>query len=46
MFQFYRDFEAYFLASRSLAVSRALNPALEDFDTWLARNKSRIPLEW
>jgi len=25
-------------------VSRALNPALQTFDVWLARNKNRIPL--
>jgi hypothetical protein len=22
-----------------------LNPELQDFDTWLSRNKSRIPVE-
>jgi len=44
MFQFKRDFEAYFCGARSLAVSRALNPTLQDFATWLGRNKSRIPL--
>jgi uncharacterized protein YbjT (DUF2867 family) len=45
MFQFKRDFEAYFTGARDLKVARDLNPALEDFDTWLARNKSRIPLD-
>jgi uncharacterized protein YbjT (DUF2867 family) len=25
--------------------ARALNPSLQTFDTWLAKNKSRIPLE-
>ncbi len=44
MFQFYRDFEEYFSQSRSLAVSRSLNPALLDFAGWLDRNKARIPL--
>lgn len=44
MFQFKRDFEAYFCGARSLAFSRTLNPALQDFGTWLARNKARIPL--
>ncbi|MGA8052674.1 MAG: NmrA/HSCARG family protein [Burkholderiales bacterium] len=45
MFQFKRDFEAEYCAARSLAMSRALNPALQTFDAWLARNASRIPLE-
>jgi hypothetical protein len=45
MFQFYHDFEDYFCGARSLATSRALNPALQNFDAWLAENKSRIPIE-
>jgi len=45
MFQYYQDFEAQCVAARSLDVSRSLNPALQTFDQWLARNKSRIPLE-
>ncbi|MGE0373051.1 MAG: NmrA/HSCARG family protein [Gammaproteobacteria bacterium] len=45
MFQFKRDFEADFCGARSLAVSRALNPALQTFAQWLARNRDRIPLE-
>lgn len=45
MFQFKRDFEQVFCGARDLNVSRSLNPALQTFDTWLARNKSRIPLE-
>jgi uncharacterized protein YbjT (DUF2867 family) len=44
MFQFKRDFEAVFCGARNLAVSRALNQSLQSFDTWLSRNKSRIPL--
>ena len=44
MFQFYRDFEPYFSESRSLTVSRALNPALLNFTAWLEQNKTRIPL--
>jgi uncharacterized protein YbjT (DUF2867 family) len=44
MFQFKRDFEAVFCGARKLEVSRALNPSLQTFDRWLARNKSRIPL--
>lgn len=45
MFQFKRDFEQVFCGARNLDVARALNPALQTFDTWLAQNKSRIPLE-
>jgi uncharacterized protein YbjT (DUF2867 family) len=44
MFQFKRDFNEYFCGVRNLEVSRALNPALQSFDTWLAQNKARIPL--
>jgi uncharacterized protein YbjT (DUF2867 family) len=44
MFQFYRDFEGDFCAARSIEVSRALNPELQSFADWLARNASRIPL--
>jgi uncharacterized protein YbjT (DUF2867 family) len=45
MFQFYRDFERDFRASRDVATARALNPSLQDFDQWLERNASRIPLD-
>lgn len=45
MFQFKRDFEEYFCGARDLAVARSLNPALQTFDRWLARNKGRIPIE-
>jgi uncharacterized protein YbjT (DUF2867 family) len=44
MFQFNRDFSDDFCRARSLGVSRTLNPALQTFDEWLARNKNRIPL--
>jgi len=45
MFQFKRDFEEYFCGARNLDFSRSLNPELQDFGTWLARNKDRIPVE-
>ena len=45
MFQFYRDFEEDFIAARDLNAARALNPELQDFHTWLERNKQRIPVE-
>jgi hypothetical protein len=44
MFQFYRDFEDYFCSARSIDVSRALNPELQSFADWLAKNRERIPL--
>jgi uncharacterized protein YbjT (DUF2867 family) len=45
MFQFYADFEDYFSKSRNLEISRALNPAMLNFEGWLTQNKSRIPLD-
>jgi len=44
MFQVYRDFEKEVLGARSIDVTRSLNPSLQTFDQWLARNKSRISL--
>jgi uncharacterized protein YbjT (DUF2867 family) len=44
MFQFKRDFESYFCGARSVVTSRALNPALQTFASWLDQYKSRIPL--
>jgi uncharacterized protein YbjT (DUF2867 family) len=45
MFQFKRYFERDFCGARRLEVARSLNPSLQTFETWLARNKGRIPLE-
>lgn len=45
MFQFYAEFDEQLGATRDLAKTRALNPELQTFDQWLARNKDRIPLE-
>ncbi|HEX5000287.1 MAG TPA: NmrA/HSCARG family protein [Terriglobia bacterium] len=45
MFQVYSDFEAEVTGARNIDVARSLNPALQDFDQWLAKNKSKIPLE-
>ena len=45
MFQFNRDFSDAFCAARSIEESRKLNPALESFEVWLSKNKTRIPLE-
>jgi len=45
MFQFKRDFEPAYVGARSIELSRRLNPELQSFDAWLARNKSKIPIE-
>ena len=45
MFQFKRDFNDYFCGARNPGFSRSLNPELQTFDGWLAKNKSLIPLE-
>jgi uncharacterized protein YbjT (DUF2867 family) len=45
MFQFKQEFEEAFVGARDLGVTRRLNPALQSFDEWLARNKERIPIE-
>ena len=44
MFQFNRDFSKDFCAARPIDATRALNPQLQSFGAWLARNKDRIPL--
>ena len=45
MFQFFRDFDHYFRGARGIEFSKGLNPKLESFESWLAQNKGRIPLE-
>jgi uncharacterized protein YbjT (DUF2867 family) len=42
MFQVYRDFEKQVNAARSIEATRKLNPALQNFDQWLAKNKSAV----
>jgi uncharacterized protein YbjT (DUF2867 family) len=44
MFQIFEEFELQYRASRSVEASRALAPSLMDFDQWLAKYKSVIPL--
>lgn len=44
MFQFKRDFQDVFCRVRNVAFSRALNPSLQTFAMWLAKNKDCIPL--
>ena len=45
MLQFKRDFEQDYCGARNLNFSRSLNPSLQTLETWLSKNKSRIPLE-
>jgi uncharacterized protein YbjT (DUF2867 family) len=45
MFQFQHDFQDYFCGARPIEGTRALNPKLETFKSWLAANKNRIPLD-
>jgi uncharacterized protein YbjT (DUF2867 family) len=44
MFQFNTEFAAEYCAARDLATSRALNPAMMSFESWLEQNADRIPL--
>ena len=45
MFQFKRDFEEDYSGARSPIFAQSLNPALQDFKTWLTRNKNAIVLD-
>ncbi len=45
MFQFKHDFETDFTGFRPIAESKSLNPDLQNFETWLDRNKEKIPME-
>jgi hypothetical protein len=42
MFQYYRDFDKEFFALRDLNTAKALNPALQSFDQFLAKNKDKV----
>jgi uncharacterized protein YbjT (DUF2867 family) len=42
MFQVYRDFEKEVMGARSVDVTRQLNPQLQNFDQFIAKNKSKI----
>src|SRR5882672_3141953 len=42
MFQVYRDFEKEVTGARSADVARQLNPELQNFDQFIAKNKSKI----
>ncbi len=45
MFQFNRDFDHDFRAARDVEASRALNPSLQTFASWLEENGKRIPIQ-
>lgn len=45
MFQFYADFEEVCNSTRDVNNSRVLNPELQSFETWLADNAKRIPVD-
>ena len=45
MFQFKRDFNADFNGARNESVSMELNPQLQNFDQWLSKNGTHIPLD-
>jgi len=45
MFQFWHDFQDDYLKPRDPEVARSLNPSLQTLDSWLAKNKTRIPIE-
>jgi uncharacterized protein YbjT (DUF2867 family) len=45
MFQFKHDFNREFCAPRDVAATRALNPQLQNFATWLGHYAHLIPLE-
>ena len=42
MFQVYRDFEKQVCGARSTETARSLNPQLQTFDQFIAKNKDRI----
>jgi uncharacterized protein YbjT (DUF2867 family) len=42
MFQVYRDFEKQVNALRNIETTRKLNPALQNFDQWLNKNKAAV----
>jgi uncharacterized protein YbjT (DUF2867 family) len=44
MFQFQQILGEAFLKSRSVEETRALNPSIQSFSAWLAKNGSKIPL--
>lgn len=46
MFQYYTDCEQHFTEARDIEAVRGLNPALQDFGTWLAAHRDRLRTTW
>lgn len=46
MFQYYKDCEQHFTEARDIDAVRGLNPALQDFGTWLAAHQDRLRTTW
>ncbi|WP_395366154.1 NmrA/HSCARG family protein [Streptomyces sp. YH02] len=46
MFQYYTDCEQHFIEARDIDAVRGLNPALQDFGTWLAAHQDRLRTAW
>lgn len=44
MFQFYQEFDEAFTNARDIKVAKELNPDLQNFEEWVAKNASRLPL--
>jgi len=44
MYQINSEFETEFCKARDLSLSRKLNPALQTFESWLQKNKEKIPI--
>lgn len=44
MFQYTNEFNQEYCTTRNIETSRSLNPDLQSFDRWLAKNQDRIPL--
>jgi len=42
---FKSKFEYYYCKSRGFGLARTLNPSFQPFDSWLKKNKNKIPLE-
>jgi uncharacterized protein YbjT (DUF2867 family) len=42
MFQYYRDFDKEFFSLRDLGTAKSLNPQLQNFDQFVAKNKDKI----
>jgi len=45
MFQFKHDFNEQYVGARDIGFAKKLNPELQDFQTWLTANKSKITVE-